>query len=158
MAHPTDVERIYEKLHGAKVGALCTLHQGAINSRFMLYACDRTLRRFYMLTHHGTDKIEELTANSQATLCVLCLPPDGSLDESCEATVLGRAAITGQFGGFVPEALKLLAEKSPQVSAMLDAEALGGYRVIRLDVAALVFRTYQEALVDKSKTILRFAS
>ena len=154
-----DTSRVSVALKLAKTATFCTLRDSAVNARCMLFACDDSLRHFFLLTHRATEKLEELQADSRATLCILSLPASGVLEEAAETTVMGRAVVTASFTDeWVPDALRRLAQKQPQLEAMLEAQTLGDYRMVRVDAGRIVFRTYEDTLLDTPKTILQFAS
>lgn len=139
----------------ARFGAFSTLRDGAINSRFMVFAADDRLENFYLLTHEATEKVGEVKANSQATLCVLAQPPGTSLDESSELTVVGRTEVSADFGGpWVETGLRHLAKRAPEVQIMLDGRDLGPYRLIRLASDKLVYQTYGGAAARAPKTVV----
>ncbi len=153
-----DAAQIHAALHQAETAAFSTFRDGAINSRFMIFACDEALRHFFLMTHRETDKVGEVSANANATACVLAIPEGGKLEDSCEATVAGKVTVSDDIDcPWVQEGLRRLAEKSPPVKALLDGGSLGPYRVLRLDSDSVVFRTYRDAVSNVPKTVLRFA-
>ncbi|HEY3445988.1 MAG TPA: pyridoxamine 5'-phosphate oxidase family protein [Myxococcales bacterium] len=143
----------------AQTTTFCTFRNGSINARCMLFANEESLRRFFVLTHRATEKLEDLQADHRATLCILSLPASGELEQAAETIVQGTTVVTASYSDdWVPDALRRLARKQPQLAAMVQAETLGDYRLVRLDASRLVFRTYQETLLNVPKTILQFAT
>ena len=123
--------RVHAALQQAKTAMFCTFHDGAINARCMLFACDDSLSHFFLLTHRATEKFEDLEADCRATLCVLSLPESGALEDSSETTVQGSTVVTADFSEpQVPDALWRLSKKQPQLEALLQAKTLGDYRMV----------------------------
>jgi hypothetical protein len=121
----------------------------------MLFASERELNVFYLLTARSTLKVEELQANPSATLSVLSKADE--ISDYTETTVIGTVTLHDEFPSApVQTGLGLLAKKSTMIQAVLDNGSLGDYVVLVLRPAEIVFRKYRDVLANAPKTILRF--
>lgn len=149
-----DREYIYPLLKKVLIGSLSTHDNGAIRSRYLVFACDAGLRNFYLITHKLTEKIGQIEKNPNAALCVLSTGE--KLDDYSEIIASGSIRILSDFNDpAVQEGFKYLSEKSAMLSMMQKGGSLGDYKMLKLECSEIVFRVYRDILKNAPKTVIR---
>lgn len=158
--HAVEPQAILGLLQQTETAVLATHRSdGTINARFMFFACDEQLKRFYLMTLGTTEKLTELARDAGATLSTLFLPAGGKVDKAAETIVTGRVVISQDFSiDWVQQGATLLGKKFPALAGFAASGSLGEYHLIRLDSAQLVFQTYENAMRTGAKTVLSFPS
>jgi general stress protein 26 len=142
-------------LQRTELASLNTFTDGGINSRFMHFACDESLKEFYFMTHKDSDKISEIRQNPEATVSIIS--QGEKLADYCETTAKGRISIFSDIHDeAVKKGMRYLAEKSAMVKALLDRDSMGELLFLRMDVRQVVFRVYRDIVNNVPKTILNF--
>jgi hypothetical protein len=154
-ARSYDAAFIYPLLKKTLYCSFATLKARDIHGRFLMFACSDDLQAFYFLTPGSTEKVKELQAHPQATLCILST--SDKLDDYAETIVIGDAELLKDFGHpGVQTGLARLAEKSGQVQGLVASGSLGDYQLIRLVSREIHFRVYQDVISNVPKTVLRY--
>jgi general stress protein 26 len=142
-------------LYKSLYGSLGTFRRGDVSSRFMIFANNETLTRFYFITPRETDKVTELKDYPNATLSILSPAP--SLEDYAETMVIGRIEILEDLhASEAQEGLEALAAKSSQVKDVIQGKELHKYCLLQLSTKEIVFRVYNDIINSRPKTILKF--
>lgn len=159
-AQATPSKSILALLQQTQTAVLATHRaDGTINARFMFFACDEDLKRFYLLTLGTTDKLVELKRDAGATLSALSIPTGAQVDQAAETVITGQVAISQDFAtDWVAHGAQLLGKKFPALAGLAASGSLGSYHLLRLDSDQVVFQTYLNATRGAAKTVLSFPS
>lgn len=141
-----------EKLH---FGALNTFRGTDINSRFMHFACDPTLRNFYFLTPSNAAKINEISLNPRGSFSALgSTEPVG---DSSQTLVIGDFTVLGDIHDpEVRQGLQWLGRKDPNIGMILESGTLGNYAFLLLRTREIQFSVYKELRAHAPKFTVRF--
>lgn len=157
MADKYDAGNIYPLLN--KV-LFCSLsnhpsEKEPINARFMVFACEKNLSKFYFLTHKETLKVRELKKQPVVTASILSTAE--VLDDYSETIVHGTAKIMTEFSDKTVQAgFKSLIAKSGMIKMLYDSGSMGDYVMIVLESHTVNFRVYKDILKNVPKTVIRY--
>ncbi len=125
-----------------------------INGRFMIFACDKNLKKFYFLSHHDTAKVKDIKKNPKATICVLATAD--MLDDYSETIVKGIVKMVDNFSDTeVQKGLKLMAKRARRLATLIRGSSLRDYKMLILTTEEITFRIYKDILDKVPKTIIR---
>ena len=151
-----NVKFIYRSLERVLFCSLATFSEEGnnINGRFMIFACDKNLEKFYFLSHRDAAKIKELKKNPKATICILSTAD--MLDDYSETIVKGIIKMEDNFSDKeVQKGLKLMAKRTRMLEMLIRGSSLRDYRMLTLTTEEITFRIYKDILDKMPKTIIR---
>ena len=145
-------EEILSMMDVVDVATVTTASGVDIRSRMMHYWNDENFN-VYLATMKGDPKTVQITDNPSVSLLVL--KRDGSINDSSEIEVTGRACYVKNEGARA-RALQALSGKSPVVKYLKETNSLGVLDCVKVVPVLVKYRVFKEIVQGLPPTVVEF--